>query len=261
MLDRDAAEALFLEHLQSIDRIASIAGRNQGVPGADAEDFTAWVRMKLMEDDYAVVRRFLGSSGFRTYLSSVVSRLAVNYVREQRGRWRPSTAAERLGPAAVDVERLVRRDGYTLRQAGEKLRTEGRSTLSDAALARLLGQLPERAPLRPLVEEPATGLDAAPGPWRADERVTEAEADGRRAEILDTLDTALEQMELEDRVIVQMHYAEGCTVADVARALRLDQKPLYRRVERLRARLRTLLEAAGLKRDDVRGLLDEHDAP
>ena len=64
------------------------------------------------------------------------------------------------------------------------------------------------------------------------------------------------QLELEDQLIVQLHFAEGNTVADVARALRIEQKPLYRRVERLRVRLRALLESAGLSGDDVRGLLD-----
>jgi RNA polymerase sigma factor for flagellar operon FliA len=159
------------------------------------------------------------------------------------------------------VETLVRRDGYTLPQAGEKLRTAGRTTLSDAQLARLLGQLPERAPLRPVVGEPATGLDAAPGTSRADDRVDQAEADGRRAEMLGALGTAMEQLELEEQLIVKLHFAEGHTLADVARTLRLEQKPLYRRVERLRARLRALLESAGLGGDDVRGLLYELDTP
>jgi RNA polymerase sigma factor for flagellar operon FliA len=261
MLDRDAAEALFLKHLDWIDKVASMACSNQGVSGADAEDFTAWVRMKLMEDDYAVVRRFLGNSELKTYLASVVVRHVINFVREQRGRWRPSAAAERLGAPAVDLERLVRRDGYTLPQAGEKLRTEGRTTLSDAQLARLLAQLPERTPLRPVVGEPATGLDAAPGDSRADERVMEAEADTRREEMLGVLGTAMEQLEPEERLILKLHFAEGHTVADVARALRLDQKRLYRRVDRLRAHLRTLLEGAGLDVDDVRGLLYGLDAP
>ena len=261
MLDREAAEALFLKHLDWIDRVASRACSNNGVWGDDAEDFTAWVRMKLVEDDYFVVRRFLGNSEITTYLASVVVRHFVNFQREQRGRWRPSAAAERLGAPAVDLERLVRRDGYTLQQAGEKLRTAGRTRLSDVELARLLAQLPERAPLRPVVGEPATGMDAAPGAWRADERVTETEADARRAEMLGVLGTAMEQLEPEEQLIVKLHFAEGHTVADVARALRLDQKPLYRRVERLRARLRALLESAGLGADDVRGLLYGLDAP
>jgi len=261
MLDREAAEALFLEHLDWVDKAASMACSSHGVWGADAEDFIACVRMKLVENDYAVVRRFLGHSELKTYLASVVVRHFVNFNRAERGRWRPSAAAERLGPPAVDLEALVRRDGYTLQQAGETLRTAGRTTLSDAGLARLLDQLPERPPLRPVVGEPATGLDGALGAWRADERVIEAETDGRRAEVLDVLETAMEQLEPEEQLIVKLHFAEGHTLANVARALRLEQKPLYRRVERLRIRLRALLESAGLVGDDVRGLLYELDAP
>ena len=261
MLDRETAEALFIKHLDWIDRVASLAGSKQGLWGADAEDFTAWVRMKLVEDDYAVVRRFAGNSDLKTYLTTVVVRHVVNFVREQRGRWRPSAAAERLGAAAVELETLVRRDGYTVQQAGEKLRTAGRTTLSDAQLARLLGQIPERTPLRPVVGEPPAGLDAAPGASRADERVMEAEVDTRRREMLRLLEMALEQLELEERLIVKLHFADGLNLADVARALRVEQKPLYRRVDRLRERLRARLESAGVRREDVRGLLYGSDAP
>jgi len=261
MVDREAAQALFLEHLEWIDRIAMKACGRYGIRGADAEDFAAQVRMKLIEDDYSVVRRFRNGSELRTYLASVVGRHVVNFVREQRGRWRPSAAAERLGGVAVELERLVRRDRHTLQQAGEKLRTAGLTTLSDVELARLLGQIPERAPLRPIEGEPSTGLDFARGDSRADERVLNTEADSRRAQIGAALATALGQLEQEDQLIVQMHFTEEKTVANVARALRLEQKPLYRRVERLRTRLMKTLESAGLHRDVVRGLLHEDDEP
>jgi RNA polymerase sigma factor for flagellar operon FliA len=261
MLDREAAEALFLEHLEWIGRAASRACTNKGIWGDDAEDFAAQVRLKLMEDDYAVIRRYVGTSEFRTYLATVIQRHLADFLRELRGRWRPSAAAERLGPPAGDLETLVRRYGYTLLEAGEKLRTAGRTTLSDAELARVLGQLPERQPLRPVVAEPAAGLDAAPGASRADDRVLESEADTRRAEIMGVLDTALQQLEQEEQLIMKLHFAEGRTLADVARALRLDQKPLYRRVDRLRARLRARLESEGLNADDVRDILYGRDAP
>jgi RNA polymerase sigma factor for flagellar operon FliA len=183
MVERDAvqaAEALFLEHLKWIDRAATFASIKKGMRGADVEDFAARVRMALIEDDYGVVRRFDGGSEFKTYLSTVIMRLLVNFQRELGGRWRASAAASRLGPPADELERLVHRDGFTLPQAGEKLRTEGRTTLSDAELARLFGQLPDRAPLRPEVQEPVKGLEGR-GDSRADERVMEAEAGSRRA--------------------------------------------------------------------------------
>ena len=260
MLDRGAAEALFLEHLRWIDKAASVACGRYGIWGAEAEDFTGWVRMRLMEDDYAVVRRYRGESELKTYLAAVVMRQFYNFDRVQRGRWRPSAAAMRLGTPAVDLEKLIYRDRYSLAQAGEQLRTAGRTTLSDAELARLLGRLPPRAPLRPVESEPPLGMDATEGPSRADERVVAAEADARRRRIAAEVWAALEQLDPDDRLIVRLHFIRGSTVAEVSRILGIEQKPLYRRVDRLRARLRELLERAGLSIEDVRDHLDDPDA-
>lgn len=257
MSDRDGAEALFLEHLGWIDRVASIACTRHGISGAEADDFTAWVRLKLMEDDYAIVRRFRGESEVKTYLASVVARISFDYARTHRGEWRSSAAAERLGALARELERLVFRDGYTLQQAGERLRTAGHTTVADSELARLLAQLPVRSPLRP-VELPSDDvLDTTAGASRADERVLAEESQLLRTKMMEALDRALNRLEAEERLIVRMHFGEGRTLADVARVLHLEQKPLYRRVERLRRSLRTSLERAGLRDVDVRDLLPE----
>ena len=260
MDDRQSAEARFLEHLGWIERVAAIACSKQGVWGAEAEDFTASVKIRLMEDDYAVIRRFRGESTVKTYLATVVARQFQDFMRDRLGRWRPSAVAERLGPPASDLEALVHRDGYRLEQAGEKLRTAGRTTLSDAELARLLARLPARAPRRPVEVAADTALLSAEAPSRADEDVAAAETDAARGELMEALGRALERLEPEDRLIVQMHFAEGDTLADVARALRLEQKPLYRRVDRLRKQLKDWLESEGVRWTDVRGVLGEEGA-
>jgi RNA polymerase sigma factor (sigma-70 family) len=261
MPDRSSSEVIFLKHLGWIDKVAALACSKNGIWGTEAEDFAAWVKIRLMEDDYAALRRFRGEAEVKTYLATLVVRQSYEYMRARHGRWRSSTAAERLGPTALELEVLVHRDGYRLEQAGEKLRTAGRTTLSDAELARLLARLPTRSPLRPVevVSEPA--LLAAEGASRADERVAAAEAESWRGEVMGALERALERLEREERLIVQMHFGDGATLADVARALRLDQKPLYRRVERLRARLRGYLESEGVRQADVRRILGEEGAP
>lgn len=261
MHDQLNPEALFLEHLKWIDRVASMTCSRYGVWGAEAQDCAAWVRMKLMENDYAVLRGFRGKSELKTYLASVVFRHVVSFIRAERGRWRPSAAARRLGPLTAELELLVRRDRYTLQQAGEKLRVAGRTTLSDAELARLLERLPERGPLRPTEVDPARMLDAAPSALRTDECVLAVEAATHYENTMAALDRAMAQLEAEDRLIVQMHFADGSSLADVARGLRLEQKPLYRRVQRLRVRLRALLESEGLRGNDVRDIVFESDGP
>jgi restriction system protein len=61
------------------------------------------------------------------------------------------------------------------------------------------------------------------------------------------LDEALKTLEPEDRLIVQMRFGDGYSVADVARVLQVPPKTLYRRVEGLRLRLREYLENSGIQ--------------
>lgn len=249
MPDRQAAEKLFLEHRLWIERVAAMTCKQHGVFDADAEDFVGWMQMRVIEDDYAIIRGFRGESGLKTYLASVVNRQFFEHGRQRLGRWRVSAKAEQLGPPAPELEALVHRDGYTLEQAGEKLRTSGRTALSNAQLARLLSQLRDRAPLRPVEVPSATRDDAlatAQASSYADERVTAAEDQQERRRVLASLDRALEALADEDRIIAKMHFRDGFSVADVARTLNLEQKPLYRRVDRLRTRLRQLLEQEGV---------------
>jgi RNA polymerase sigma factor (sigma-70 family) len=245
MSDRQNAEDLFLGNVDWIGRAAAKACRRQGLEH-EAEEFATWVRMKMLQDDYAVLRKFRGESDVKTYIVSVVVRYAHAYSRERRGRWRPSAATERLGPPARELETLVRRDRYSLAQAGQKLRTAGQTTLSDLELARLLAAIPERPPLRPeeVAAEPV--LNAARGTSRADEHVTASEEEARRRELRAALARAMRQLAPEDRMIIRMHFRDGRTLADVARSLHIEQKPLYRRVPRLRERMRELLEADGV---------------
>ncbi|HEU0302246.1 MAG TPA: sigma-70 family RNA polymerase sigma factor [Longimicrobium sp.] len=259
MPDPPTPESLFQEHLGWITRVIDMTCSKHGLWGSDAEEFASWVQLKLMENDYAVFRNFRGESGLKTYLATVVARQLQEFWRRRWGRWRTSAAARQLGPPAPELETLVYRDGYRPEQAGEKLRTEGRTTLSDVQLARLLNQLPRREPLRAVEVEPETVLDTARAASRADDTVLAAEAEQLRGRVLGVLDRAMGQLDAEDRVIVRMHFQEERTLAFVARALGLEQKPLYRRVERLRARLQAYMEGEGVGEPDVRGMMGEGD--
>jgi RNA polymerase sigma factor (sigma-70 family) len=246
MSDPQNPESRFLEHLGWINRVAAMTCSQQGVWGPEAEDFAASIRLKLIEDDYAIIRKHRGEASLKTYLATVVQRQFHDYLREKRGRWRPSAAARRLGPPAPDLEALVYRDGLRLDQAGERLRTSGRTTLSDRELGDLLKGLPAREAMRPKEVPADTVLDDQVADERADDRVTAAEDQARLERRSDALHRAMAQLAPEDQVLVRMHFQDGRSLADVARTLNLEQKPLYRRVKRLRDLLRTLVEDEGI---------------
>ena len=256
MPDRQSFEAVFLENLGWIERVAASVCRRHGLSAEDSEDFGSWAKLKLVEDDYAVLRKFRGESAITTYLTVVVAMLFRDYRVERWGRWRPSAAAQRHGRVAVRLETLVHRDGYRLEQAAEILRTRGETDLPDRELAALLAELPARTPLRP-VEVGSEPLASAPAAAHADDLVVGSEEAEERRAADEALSRALQTLPPEDRLILRMRFWEEMSVADIARGLSLPQKPLYRRIERALGDLRKYLEAAGISRERVRALLGE----
>lgn len=245
---------LFLEHLAWIEKVAGIVCRKHGVWGDDAEDFASVVKLKLMENDYADLRKFRGECAATTYIATLVVRRFHEYTRERWGRWRNSAAAEREGQLAKDLETLVYRDGCTLAEAAEQLRSAGKTKLSNTELARILARLPTRQPLRPKqVGGPA--MEIEPDVDTADSRLGGMELDRQRTALLAALFKVIDQLPPEERAILRLRFQDGRSVADVARALRLEQKPLYRRIDQLKAKLRVDLERCGVTAEAVRELL------
>ncbi len=249
---RHELEALFLSHLPTTERILGALARRHGLSGDDAEEFGAWAKLRLIENDYAILAKFRGEASLATYLTVVLAMLFREYRVTLWGRWRPSAVARRSGEIAVRLETLVQRDGIPLSQAGQVLRTSGATTLSDSELARIASRFPKRAPLRPVsVMEPP--VDAV-ADGRTDDIVEGEEAEAEATAVKQALQSALEALGTEERLIVRMHYMEAMSVADIARGLSLPQKPLYRRLERALVKLRTRLETAGVSRDYIRTL-------
>ncbi|HEX6038260.1 RNA polymerase sigma factor [Longimicrobium sp.] len=259
MPDRTELEALLTNNLGWVDRVAAQVCRRHGLDPDESDEFAGWARMRLVEDDYAVLRKFRGESAITTYLTVVVTMLFRDYRVSRWGRWRPSAAAKRLGDVATRLETLIYRDGYRLDQAGEMLRAAGHTDLPDRELLRLLSQLPARGQPRPQQVGDAP-LEAQPAQSTADEVVLAHEAADERDAAETALRRALDALPPEDRVIVHMRVWEGLSVADISRALSLEQKPLYRRLERIFGQLRKQLESAGITREDVLRLLDDRAA-
>src|SRR5881392_303940 len=61
-------EQLFLEQLPTIARLISSVTRRHGLSSVDAEDFAAEVHLRLISDDYAVLRKFGSRCQLRTFL-------------------------------------------------------------------------------------------------------------------------------------------------------------------------------------------------
>src|SRR5688572_4504105 len=164
------AQELYLQNLRSIERIAASVARRNHLRGDEAAEFTQEVRVRLLEDNYAVIRKFEGRSSFSTYLTTVIVRLFHQWRVEQWGKWRPSAEAKRLGDKAIILERLISRDGYTFDEAVRILTTPGGAQFTVAELEAIYLRLPLRNP-RPVVVSDDMLPESVASDGYADERV------------------------------------------------------------------------------------------
>ena len=119
------AEELYRQHLTVIGQIALSVCRRNRVEDHDAEDFVSDIRLKLCDDDYAVIRKFQGKSSFTTYLTVVINKAFLDHRRKIWGKWTPSSQAKRLGVVAVLLETLVYRDNSSFDAACQILERRG----------------------------------------------------------------------------------------------------------------------------------------
>ena len=247
-------EALLEGNLRTVERIVRSLCSRYGHIGDEADDFASWVNAALVENDYAIVRAFEGRSSFSTYLVTVISRLFLDYRRETGGRWRASAAARKSGPLAVRLETLLYRDGYTARQAVEIIKSQSETPVDDEQIARIIACLPERVPAPQKVD---LSLHDPPADTQAYQELVAQETAQLRQVVEHALNRALASIEPESQLILRLRYWEGFSVADIARTMHLEQKPLYGRLNKLLKQLQAALIENDVNDDVLAELFSE----
>lgn len=240
---------VLLANLAAIRAVVRAVHRRYGRAGEDECELLSDVFLRLVQDDYAVLRKFRGESSLRTYLHKVATRVLLDRRVGTWGKWRPSARALALGEAARQLERLVVRDHLGAQEAiGALTHTPGTKLGYDAAV-RLYGALRPRPRARhtPLDRE-ADRLAA----WPDDDGVALREAGECAVRLAAALRLALDALEPDDYRLLRLRYCEGKSVADIARASGRCQKRLYRACERALGRLRSALAHSGVSIADVR---------
>jgi RNA polymerase sigma factor for flagellar operon FliA len=247
-------ETFFLDNLSLIERVAAFVCRKYGLSGADAEDFASASKLKLIEDDYAVLRKFEQKCSLATYLTIVVQRHYLDQKIHEWGKWRPSMRARQGGDAAIFLERLISRDGLGIAEASTIVRQKF-TELDARALERLVASIVVRQPRRQSsVERTEEMREPASEASAEDELLSgEREIAARRAGAV--LSRELDRLPPEDRLIMKLRFIDAMKVSTMARMLHADQKQLYRRIDRLVAVLREALLAAGVGKSDIGDML------
>lgn len=242
------ARKLFLLHLDFITTTATCTCRRSRLPDEDTKDFCSWVILRLMSRNFRILRSCRDSSALRSFLRTTIKGLLNDYRNHLWGKWRPSKEAKRLGPTAVDLERLWRRDGYSLSEAIELLCHNSPRGLERAELEEFARRLPWRLPSR---KGPDAPLEEVNMPAMI--RQQEDDVDLRRLQhsAQRVLREAMAKLPRLDRQILHLHYYKGETIAAVARRLGIQQRKLYSLRDRSLLQLKRELQSNGVRWNDI----------
>jgi RNA polymerase sigma factor (sigma-70 family) len=257
------------ENLELIRALATRQCFKYHLSREEVEDFTQEVIAKLLRDDYAILGQYHERCKLPTYLAMVISTALRDHVNHLWGKWRSSAAAKALGQDAVALERLVVRDHWSFDEACQILRNDPKIHLDEAALAELAEKLPLHrqrwgrnrldsgcdAAGRAAAGMSAPGHPLATVPESAEETLLRLERAPRLHKAVTALRQALTTLPAEDQLILKLKIESDFTVAQIARALALDQKPLYTRLPKILGRLRQELERRGIDPEDIRDIL------
>ncbi len=246
-------EQRFIDELPLIERVIGSICRRRALGEDEAEDFASWVRVRLIDKDYAIVAKFQERSRFSTFMTTVIQHLFLDYRIAKWGKWRPSAKAKRLGREAVELERLIHRDGHAASEAVEVLWHNHRGQLAREDLERLVAEVPSRERRRFVGDAELEHLEA---PGSSAERASRSAVEPFAEATGNALGRALAELTARDRLVLKMHFQEGFTIADIARTLRLDAKALYPRIEQCKRQLRGFLEAEGITNERVAEVLE-----
>ncbi len=258
------SEEIFLENLKYIGQVIAQSCRKSNFSHQEAEDFEGHVKLKFIENDYAVIRKFRGDRGatLKTFLTTTIKHLLLDYKDHIWGKHHASAEAKRLGDMAIRLERLMVRDRHSFEEACEILRTNQGVEMSVAELEDLRAKLPHRIPKQVVGEEP---LQFEPSQeLRPDQQLEEKELESTRRRVYMGLGRAVESLSTEDQLFVKMWVK--FSIADIARIRKVDQKPLYRRWNKILKALEKALERQGVRREDIKKILgflkaDSHAKP
>ncbi len=237
-----------------VDRVVAFVGRRHHLAADEREDFASHVKVTLLDNDRAILRKFRGQSSIQTFLTVVISRLLIDYRTRAWGKWRPSAEARRGGPVGTLLERLLVRDGHSLGEACEILRANHGVSLTEAVLREMASRLPSRPRRR--FESDAL-LEDVPSPRTADEEIRSREQQLESERVAAALTRVLQTLDAPDRLLLTLRFDDGRTVPEIAALMRAEAKPLYRRIDNLMKKLRAELAVVGVTAGAVNALTGE----
>jgi RNA polymerase sigma factor (sigma-70 family) len=242
---------LLEDHLDLIQRKLRRLSRHSGLPDCEAEDFRSWALLKLIDDDYRILVKWEGRSSFSAFLTVVFTNLLRDYRTHLWGKWRPCAASRRRGREVVLLEQLLVRDGLSIEEAVERLRTRHGVSFPPAEVARLAAAFPRREERRQVSE---SELLQIPVDGQVESRIEERERACIAGSLCDLLAQLFPSLPAEDRLILKLYYFDDLSMAAISPIVGRPARELFQVRDRCLKKIRRSLDEGGLGLKQVREL-------
>jgi len=250
-LDAGDAEAAWDAFIGRYRRLVFASIRHYAQDYDDVMEVFTRVCEALREDDLRRLRTYAAQpvhrARFSTWLVTVVRHLTIDWFRQRDGRRRLPALAEGLPPLQRRIFEHVFLENRSHVEAYELIRTCEAPTMTFGAF---LGEL--RAVYRTVTRGRRGILLPELAQVPPPEREAEVTDPAGSTEWMALAEQELASLSVEDRAAVELFVMEELPAADVARIVGLpNAKAVYNRVYRALAVLRSRLEAAGVRQDDL----------
>ncbi|MCC7178989.1 MAG: sigma-70 family RNA polymerase sigma factor [Acidobacteria bacterium] len=236
------------DNFEQVRTVVARVARRRRVPAEDREEILSRLCAHLTRDDYRVLRGYRGDSRVHTYIAVVAERLLLDWRTAHWGKWRPSAEARRLGPQAVQFERLVRRDGHSADEAHRMLHEATGARLEPALAEHLVARGPHVRRRFIDIDRVRLIADHTSDPWAA---LIDQQRDRCGRRLGQCLERVVRRLPAADQVLLRMRHEQGLRVSQIAAMLGTDPKRLYRRLSAIHADLCAALTALGVSPGDV----------
>jgi RNA polymerase sigma factor (sigma-70 family) len=233
--------------------IRAVCFRNRLKP-EETEEFASEVKLRLVEEDYRILRVFTGKSSIETYLTTVVANMVRDMIRERDGRWRPSEEAKRLGEVAERIEELIYRFRYPFHEAHQILTTNFGFTISEKDARDIYFKLKIREG-RPV--SVSTDEEFHDGRGTPETEMIASEQNLLEQRIGNIIDVLRGQLSATDRLMLKMAFEDNLKLTVVAEQLHLTRADVDRRIREILTIFKRGILQQGINYNEVRELIGD----
>ncbi len=215
----------------------------------------------LSGNSYATLKNFGGKSKLTTYLSSIITRQAIDIIRRKKGRSRLKERAKKYAETGEIVLKRIIKDGDPVQEVMEEINQKSVREYSTEEILEIKNQILGKGNLAPSFDNDIVkqgviqeaGNIIIPQYDNPENGIIKNSVNKKMKEIINKIFSRLDGIEI---IILRMKYPvedvkTGKSVKEIARILKMKEKTVYKRISRIFLKCRGIIQDEGVNINDI----------